>query len=164
MISFQGLARTLAAFVVVALSSTASAQSVPEGWRSVDVPPGRVAAVVHPTSHARMEAWRVTIEDGQFDSLRGTFEARLKGEGFVAAGTRDLKLGALAATLRLYTRGVLDREFTLLVVEVARSGELWQFTAIYRPAETLNREKQEADLQAWATAQLAANPVSLQPQ
>jgi hypothetical protein len=157
----RGSAHLLVLTLVVVVLATAGigqtvgAQSLPDGWETTKAPEGRVAAALHTASRAKMEAWKVDVGEDDVEPFQAAFEDRLRAGGFARTGAENVKVGTTAAQLRTYTKSVLDKEFILLVVEVAGPGELWQFTATYRPAETLNPNKQTADLTTWAASILA---------
>lgn len=117
--------------------------SVPEGWVSVEAPPGREVALSHPPTLARMEARRLGLSKEQASALRQNLEGSLKKAGFALEGkAREVELGGGGRKGRLWTSKpeVGGLEFVVLVLQL----EGWEVTAAYRPTEEHGASSLEA--------------------
>ena len=144
-----------AAAVALSLVVPPPAGALPQGWRDYPPTEGRVAAARHDAARATMEAWSMSVPEAQLETFRSALKQRLEAERFEPGAITELTLDGYPATVQKYEREVLERSFTLLVLEVYRRGELWQFTAMFRPGEELGSAQIESDLQAFAAEVLA---------
>lgn len=128
---------------------------IPEGWSSVEPAEGTLAALRHGDTLGRLEVIKLAISNDDFGEAQRDLAGRLASSGFNPVGRPEpVKLGAVEAQQRRFTTNMLEREFSLLLVEALHDGQLWQLTVIFRPTQDTNAEAIEGDAHAYFTSLL----------
>ena len=123
---------------------------IPDGWSSVEPAEGTIAALRHGDTLGRLEVVKLAISNEDFGQAQQDLTGRLTSEGFSPVGRPEpVKLGAVEAQQRRFTTTMLEREFSLLLVEALHDGQLWQLTVVFSPTQDTNAETIERDAHAY---------------
>ena len=123
---------------------------IPDGWSSVEPAEHTIAALRHGDTLGRLEVIKLAISNEDFGEAQKDLTGRLASEGFSPVGRPEpVKLGTVEAQQRRFTTTMLEREFSLLLVEALHDGQLWQLTVIFSPTQDTNAEAIERDAHAY---------------
>ncbi len=153
----SALAIALVAFVSL-IGASAAAQSPPgkipppEGWVQIDAP-GRLAAIKHPATLAHAEAARLQVSAEELPAWRADVIDRLGRAGLnLVDDPLPIDLAGTKAFRSTLSANILDRDFTLLIIEVHNGTQLLCITALLRPDDDNPVDRLEADVLAFAAA------------
>lgn len=147
-------ARLPAILLTLLLSTTAHAQSAPEGWELVENSSDETRRHLHNTSLSTLRSRTIALSPQDLARFQHHQTAQLRSRGATQVHPpKPLKLANnTRATLSVWKIEQGQETFRLYLLDIPRNGDLLQITATFLATEDYNAQALEKDLLQYASS------------